>query len=71
MDDQAVEAGLDLRPRGVEPCSRALTGEWLGLEGPLFGIAWRAAGASKGTRRDGVEEHKGAVGCNGVAGRVW
>ena len=41
--EKAVEAGLDLRSWGVEPDSRALTGERLGLEELSFGIAWRAA----------------------------
>ena len=71
MDEQAVEAGPHLRPVGVEPYSRVLTGERLGLEESLFDIASREAGASEGTQRDGVAEQKGAVGCKGVTGRVW
>ena len=39
IGEQAVEGGPDLRPRGVEPYSRALTGERLGLEEPLIDIA--------------------------------
>ena len=71
IGEQDVEAWPDLQPRGVEPYSRAPTGERLGLEGPLFDIAWRVAGASESTRRDGVAERKVAVGCKGVAGNVW
>ena len=71
MGEQAVEAGPDLRPRGVEPYSRALTGERLGLEEPLFVIAWRAADASEGARRDGAAARISEVGCKGVEGRVW
>ena len=70
IGEQAVEAGPDLRPRGVEPYSRALTGERLGLEEPAFDIASRAAGASEETRREGVPERKGVVARKGVAGCV-
>ena len=48
-----------------------LTDERLGLEEPSFDIAWREAGASKGTRREGVAEHKGAVALKGVTGHIW
>ena len=34
IGEQVVEAGLDRRPRDVEPQSRALTGERLGLQEP-------------------------------------
>ena len=55
IGEQVAEAGPDRRPQGVEPYSRALTDERLGLNESLCDMAWQAAGTSEGAGRKGVQ----------------
>ena len=61
-----AEAGPDRRPRGVEPYSRALTGERPGLDEPSCDMAWQATGASEWGR---ARERSRAQGHDRAQGR--